>query len=100
MPKVSLIVVEPLKYVLALTVMSSHPVKSAVMVRSLSITTLILALPDTFASISPDHFTNWHPLEGTAVKLTTVPGVYVLAAHSGGFSVTLPPHSGTLTTVS
>ena len=70
------------------------------MVRAPSITILMDALPAALASISPDHVSNWYPAEGTAVKTTTVPGEYVLAAHSGGSYVKLPPCSGALTTVS
>lgn len=98
-----MIVVESCKYMSALTVTSKghgHPVKSAVMVRAISITTLMDMLPASLSPISPDHLSKLHPLEGTAVNVTTVPLAYVLAAHSGGSYVMLPPLSGVLTTVS
>ena len=75
--------------------------KSAVMVRALSITMLMEMLSAVLASISPDHFSNWYPVEGTAVNTTTVPLGYVPAVHGLSLCVvTVPPCSGELTTVS
>ena len=96
-------VVGPLEYMLALTVISKgpvHPVKSAIMVRSVSITTLMEMLLASLSPISPDHFSKLHPSDGTAVNVTIVPLAYVAAAHSGGSYIMLPPLSGVLTTVS
>ena len=75
-------------------------VKFAVIVRSLSMTTLMVMLSAEPASTSPDHLSNWYPSEQTAVSVTTVPFAYVCSAHSGGLIVTLPAHWGLLTTVS
>jgi len=61
---------------------------------------LMEALPAALVSISPDHVSNWYPVEGIAVNTTTAPLGYVPAAHSGGSYVKLPPCSGALTTVS
>ena len=74
--------------------------KSAVMVRSVSITTLMEILPASLSPISPDHFSKLHPSEGTAVTITIAPLAYVAAEHSGGSYVMVPPFSGVLTTVS
>jgi hypothetical protein len=65
--------------------------KSALIRRALSIIMLIEMLSAVLASMSPDHFSNWYPVEGTAVNTTTVPLVYVPAAHSGGSYVNVPP---------
>lgn len=71
------------------------------MVRALSITMLMEMLSAVLASISPDHFSNWYPVEGTAVNTTTVPLGYVPAVHGLSLCiVTVPPCSGALTTVS
>jgi hypothetical protein len=54
----------------------------------------------SLSPISPDHCLNSHPVEGTAVNVTSKPLEYVPAAFSGGSYVILPPCSGALTTVS
>jgi hypothetical protein len=60
----------------------------------------MVTLSAALSPISPDHLSNWYPSEGTAVNVTTVPLLYVAAAHSGGSYVKLPPCAGVLTTVS
>ena len=76
-PKEALIVLVPLEYVLYSMVISkgpAHPLKPALTVRSLSMTTLMVTLEVSLSPISPDHCSNSHPSDGTAVNVTMVPG--------------------------